>query len=71
MDTVPQSEASNDIFSLSDDGLSECLDFIDEVGIGLLLVSVLLKLYLFRLVLVIGEAFGYVDLDPPQPQMGL
>lgn len=35
MDTVPQCETPNDIFSLSDEVLSERLEFIEEVGTAL------------------------------------
>lgn len=37
MDSIPQSEASNDIFSLSDELLSEHIQFIDEVGTRLII----------------------------------
>jgi len=68
MDTVPQSETPNDIFSLSDEVLSERLEFIEEVRTALLRVLTPLKRDSCRLVLVIGEVSGYVDLHLPLPQ---
>ena len=66
MDTVPpypQSEPSNDIFSLSDDVLSECLEFIYEVCVSQTMECQILK----HLIQIGFGNWGSVWLCRPRP----